>query len=63
MNRKEENYKTFAFFCANRVGREKNSKKEQKYRGTSCALLVNPLKLYHVLDKDTEGFIVAETNI
>lgn len=43
INRNNQNYKKFAFFCANRVGKEQKDDKIVTYRGTSCALTVNPI--------------------
>ena len=48
---------------ADRVGVETKNGTTVHYRGTSCALLINPIKLYHYLDKKMEGFIQAEMHV
>lgn len=52
--------KKWAFFCANRVGKEGE---KCVFTGSSCAVKVNPAELIYALDKRKEGFIVAEVSI
>ena len=49
-------YKRWAFFCADRVGKEEDT----VYVGCSCALKFNPLKFIGCLDKRSEGFLLAD---
>lgn len=55
--KEEENYKRWAFFCADRVGKEEST----IFVGCSCALKFNPLKFIGCLDKRNEGFLLADT--
>ena len=52
----EKSYKRWAFFCADRVGKEEDT----VFVGCSCALKFNPLKFIGCLDKRNEGFLLAE---
>lgn len=49
----------WAFFCANRVGKEENT----TFCGSSCSVRCNPLQLIGCLDKKNEGFLAAEINL
>lgn len=55
--KESESFKRWAFFCADRVGKEEKT----VFVGCSCALKFNPLKLIGCLDKRNEGFLLAET--
>jgi len=52
----EKMYKRWAFFCADRVGKEEDT----VFVGCSCALKFNPMKFIGCLDKRNEGFLLAE---
>lgn len=65
-NKNKERYKSWCFFCCDRVGNEislKNDKEKTYFIGSSCCLKVNPVELVYNLGKKNEGILVSEVKL
>lgn len=65
-NEKEKPYKSWCFFCADRVGAEdalQDNAGKTHFIGSSCCIKLNPFELVYNLGKKNEGVLAVEVKL